>query len=270
MDMPKNKLKQALLAGQTQIGVFLGLADPYSAEIVAGTGFDFLLIDAEHGPNDTRTVLSQLQAMAPYGAAPFNSHAMVRPPKGDTVLIKQYLDIGVQSLLVPMIESAEQAEEMVRAVRYPPVGVRGVGTALARAARWNGVDGYFKQADGEMFLMLQIESVKGLENLEAIANVEGVDGVFIGPSDLAASMGYLGQPGHPEVKAAVENAIDRIAATGRIPGVFTADPEIAKVYKSKGARFLIVGVDTLLLRNAAVKLAASFKTEADAKAGASY
>lgn len=270
MDMPKNKLKQALLAGQTQIGLFLGMADPYAAEIVAGTGFDFLLIDAEHGPNDVRTVMAQLQAVAPYDAAPFNSHAMVRPVKGDAALIKQYLDVGAQSLLVPMIETAEQAVEMVKAVRYPPAGIRGVGTALARAARWNGVENYFKQADGEMFLMLQIESVRGLENLEAIAAVDGVDGVFIGPSDLAASMGYLGQPGHPEVKAAVESAISRIAACGRIPGVFTADPEVAKVYKAKGARFLIVGVDTLLLRNSAVKLAASFKSEAESKAGAAY
>lgn len=270
MDMPKNKLKQALLEGKTQIGLFLGLADPYAAEIIAGTGFDFLLIDAEHGPNDVRTVLAQLQAVAAYDGAPFNSHAMVRPVKGEASLIKQYLDVGAQSLLVPMIETAQQAEDMVRAVRYPPAGIRGVGTALARAARWNGVDNYFHQADGEMFLMLQIESVRGLENLEAIAAVDGVDGVFIGPSDLAASMGYLGQPGHPEVRAAVTDAIARIHAAGKIPGVFAADPQIAAGYKEQGAKFLIVGVDTLLLRNSAVKLAASFKTDATGNAGAAY
>ena len=270
MQMPRNALKQALLSGQTQIGLFLGLADGYCAEIIGGSGFDFALIDAEHGPNDVRTVLAQLQALAPYAAAPFNCQAMVRPVKGDAALIKQYLDVGAQSLLVPMIESAEQAAEMVRAVRYPPAGIRGVGTALARAARWNGVDNYFHQADAEMFLMLQIESVRGLENLEAIAALEGVDGVFIGPSDLAASMGYLGQPGHPAVREAVTQAIARIHASGKVPGVFAADPQIAAAYQAQGAKFLIVGVDALLMRNAAVKLAAAFKSGTGGNAGASY
>lgn len=265
MKMPINGLKKALAEGKTQFGLFLGLANSYTAEIVADAGFDFLLIDGEHGPNDLQSILHQLQALAPYP-----SHVMVRPVQGDTAAIKQILDIGAQSLLVPMIETAEQAQQMVKAVRYPPNGVRGVGTAMARAARWNGVEGYFKHADEEMFLMLQIESVRGLQNLEAIAATEGVDGVFIGPSDLAASMGYLGQPGHPEVKAAVEDALARITAAGRVPGIFTADPTVAKTYQEKGARFIIVGVDTLLLRAGAVKLAGAFKSDTSGAVGAAY
>lgn len=265
MDMPKNGFKRALAAGQRQVGLFLGLGDPYSAEVVAGAGFDFLLIDAEHGPNDVRSVLAQLQALAAY---PVN--AVVRPPHGDPVLIKQLLDVGTQSLLVPMVETAEQAVGLVSAMRYPPRGIRGVGTGLARAARWNGVDGYFEHADEEMCLIVQVESRTGLENLDAILEVEGVDGVFIGPSDLAASLGYLGQPGHPEVVRLIEDALQRIIAAGRAPGIFAADPELARNYLERNARFLIVGVDTLLLRNAAVKLATLFKGTAVSQTDAAY
>lgn len=265
MDMPRNGFKRALATGQRQVGLFLGLADPYCAEVVADAGFDFLLIDAEHGPNDVRSVLAQLQALAAYPVSP-----VVRPPHGDPALIKQLLDVGAQSLLVPMVETAEQAAGLVSAMRYPPRGIRGVGTALARAARWSGVEGYFKHADDEMCLIVQVESRKGLENLDAILGVEGVDGVFIGPSDLAASLGYLGQPGHPEVTSLIEDALQRVAAAGRVPGIFAADPKMARNYLEHKARFLIVGVDTLLLRNAAVKLAASFKDAGQGRTGAAY
>lgn len=265
MDMPINAFKRALQTGETQIGAFLGLADAYCAEIMASAGFDWLMIDGEHAPNSVRDVLQQLQAMAPYPV-----RVVVRNVDHDAARIKQLLDVGVQSLLVPMVESAAEAEALVRAMRYPPHGIRGVGTALARAARWNGVDGYFQKADQEMCLIVQVESKAGLDALDDILKVEGVDAVFIGPSDLAASLGHLGNPGHPDVKACIETAIAKIAAAGKAPGVFSADPAMAKNYQERGARFIAVGVDTLLLRNAAVKLAATFKSDGDAKSGAAY
>ncbi|NMG64999.1 4-hydroxy-2-oxoheptanedioate aldolase [Azoarcus indigens] len=267
MQMPENRFKRALAAptdGQPLIGLFLGLADPYSAEIVAGTGYDWLMVDGEHGPNELRTVLAQLQALAAYPVSP-----VVRTADHNTAAIKRLLDIGAQTLLVPMVESGEQARALVAATRYPPAGIRGVGTALARAARWNGVPDYFARADEEVCLILQVESRAGLAAIEDIAAVEGVDGIFVGPSDLAASLGYLGQPGHPEVKAAVEDALARIAAAGKAAGVFASDPATARGYCEKGARFAAVGVDTLLLRNAALRLAQSFKGESGA-AGAAY
>lgn len=266
MQMPKNEFKRALAAGETQIGLFLGLANSYTAEIIGGTGFDWLLIDGEHGPNDLRSIIEQLQALAPYPVRP-----VVRTPDHDVARIKQLLDGGAQTLMVPMVETAADAEKLVRAMRYPPNGIRGVGTAMARAARWNGVEGYFGQADQEMCLIVQIESTTGLAGLDAILQVEGVDAVFIGPSDLAASMGYLGNPGHADVKAAVNDAIARIAASGKAAGVFSADPVAAEAYRQAGASFLLVGVDALLLRNSAVTLADRFKkAEAAGKGGAAY
>jgi len=265
MDMPLNTFKRALAAGETQIGLFLGLANAYAAEVVGTAGFDWLLIDGEHGPNDLRSIIAQLQALAPYPVRP-----VVRTVDHDVARIKQLLDGGVQTLMVPMVETAAEAESLVRAMRYPPHGIRGVGTALARAARWNGVDGYFAKADQEMCLIVQIESVAGLAGLADILKVEGVDAVFIGPSDLAASMGYLGNPGHPEVKAAVEGAIRKIAAAGKAAGVFSADPAIAAAYREMGASFLLVGVDALLLRNASVALADKFKAAGSAQSGAAY
>jgi len=265
MDMPLNQFKRALAAGETQIGLFLGLANAYSAELVATSGFDWLLIDGEHGPNDLRSIISQLQALAPYPV-----HAVVRTVDHDVARIKQLLDGGVQTLMVPMVETATEAESLVQAMRYPPLGIRGVGTAMARAARWNGVEGYFAKADQEMCLIVQIESIAGLAGLDGILQVAGVDAVFIGPSDLAASMGHLGNPGHPEVKAAVDAALGKIAAAGKAAGVFSADPAAAAAYQKNGARFLLVGVDTLLLRNAAVALSAKFKDADSGKSGASY
>lgn len=254
MDLPTNSFKRALAGGGTQIGLWLGLASGYSAEIVAGAGFDWLLIDGEHAPNDVRTILAQLQAVAPYP-----SHPVVRPVEGDPALIKQLLDVGAQTLLVPMVETAEQAAALVAATRYPPHGIRGVGTALARAARWAQVDGYLGRAEEEICLLLQVESAKGLENLAAIAATEGVDGVFIGPADLAASLGHLGNPAHPEVRAVIEQAIDTICATGKAAGILAADPQVARAYLDRGARFVAVGVDTVLLAKAARSLATAFK-----------
>ncbi len=265
MDMPLNQFKRAIKARETQIGLFLGMADGYAAEMVATAGFDWLLIDGEHGPNDLRSIIRQLQVLAAYP-----SRAVVRTVDHDPARIKQLLDGGAQTLMVPMVETAAQAEALVRAMRYPPFGIRGVGTAMARAARWNGVDGYFANADQEMCLIVQIESVAGLAGLDQILQVEGVDAVFVGPSDLAAAMGHLGQPGHPEVKAAVEGALQKIAASGKAAGVFSADPALAASYREIGASFLLVGVDALLLRNASAQLLKQFKAAPATAAGAAY
>jgi len=223
------------------------------------------LVDGEHGPNDVYSVLAQLQALAAYPV-----HVVVRTVDHDPARIKQYLDMGVQSLLVPMVESAGQAQALVRAMRYPPAGIRGVGTAMARAARWNGVDDYLARADSEMCLIVQVESRAGLAALDPLLEVEGVDGVFVGPSDLAASLGHLGAPGHPEVTAAVEDALRRIAAAGRAAGVFATSTDAAHRYRDCGASFIAGGVDTLLLRQAALRLVQGFKGGEDAAPGAGY
>lgn len=254
MDMPVNTFKQRLLAGEGQVGLWLGLADPYCAELAANAGFDWLLIDGEHAPNDLRSLLGQLQAVAPYPAQP-----IIRPPIGDPVLIKQLLDIGVQTLLVPMVDSAAQAAELVRAMCYPPSGIRGVGSALARASRWNSIPGYLDKADEQMCLLVQIENLDGLANLDAIAAVEGVDGVFIGPADLSAAMGHRGNPGHPEVQAAIEDAITRIRRAGKAVGILSADEALARRYLELGCSFVAVGVDTSLLMKALQGLAGRFK-----------
>lgn len=255
MKMPINQFKKNLAANQRQIGLFLGLGDAYIAEVLAMAGFDWLLIDGEHGPNDVRSIRDQLQVLAAYP----EQQVVVRLPDHNTATIKQVLDVGAQTLMIPMIETAQQAKNMVEAMRYAPNGIRGVGTAMARAARWNAVEDYFSHADGQMCLIAQIESVAGIENLADIVNVDGVDAVFIGPSDLAASMGHLGQPSHPDVKQAVTEAIIDIAKAGKSAGVFSADPKVAQEYEALGASFMLVGVDVLLLRQSATELANKFK-----------
>ena len=246
MNTPENTFKRALRAGQQQYGYWLGLADPVAAEMLAHTGYDWLLIDGEHAPNDRQTVLAQLQAITGTPA-----HAVVRLPDGNPTLIKQYLDLGAQSLLIPMVDNAAQAEALVRAITYPPHGMRGVGTALARASYWNQAGDYFARVDQELCLLIQVESVAALENMYAILAVERVDGVFVGPADLAASMGYLGQPAHPEVKAAVETTIRKIRAAGKAAGSLVTSQVLAKHYEALGLQFVALGVDTLdLVRSA--------------------
>lgn len=250
-----NTFKAALKSGErAQIGLWLGLTDPICAEICAGAGFDWLLIDGEHAPNDVRSILALLQAVAPYSA-----HPIVRPVTGDIQLIKQLLDIGAQTLLVPMVETAEQAVHLVAAMRYPPHGIRGVGAALARASQWNRVTDYLQKANDQMCLLVQVETRLGLQNLDKIASVEGVNGVFIGPSDLSASLGYLGQSGHIDVQLAIENAIARIRAAGRAAGILTADETQARRYLSLGCTFVAVGLDGNLLMRATQDLARKFK-----------
>ncbi|QXF32647.1 2,4-dihydroxyhept-2-ene-1,7-dioic acid aldolase [Photorhabdus luminescens] len=253
MDRLTNKFKQALKAGQPQIGLWLGLCSPYSAELVAGAGFDWLLIDGEHAPNDVQTILSQLQAIAPYP-----SHPIVRPPWNDLVIIKQLLDIGAQTLLIPMIQNAEQAYEAVRATRYPPAGIRGVGSALARASHWNRTPDYLHRANDEICVLVQVETREALRNLPEILKVEGVDGVFIGPADLSSDMGFTDNPHHPEVKAAIEQAISQIKEADKAPGILMSAPNIAEHYLKLGALFVAVGIDTTLLARTAEALAARF------------
>jgi 4-hydroxy-2-oxoheptanedioate aldolase len=250
-----NLFKAALAARTPQIGLWLGLADAYCAEICAGAGFDWLLIDGEHAPNDLRTILSQLQALAAYPV-----HAAVRPPSGDPNLIKQLLDIGAQTLLIPMVETEEQAQALVRAVRYPPAGIRGVGAALARAAEWNRNTSYLAEADREVCLLVQIESRRGLEHLPQIAAIEGVDGIFIGPADLSASLGHRGNPGHPEVQRAIDEAIGVIGSTGKAAGILAAAESAARRYMELGCTFIAVGIDVSLLARASEELARKFKT----------
>ncbi len=254
MKMPVNGFKQALRASTPQIGLWLGLADAYAAELFASAGFDCLVIDAEHAPNDPRSVLAQLQAIAAYPV-----HPIVRPVRGDADLIKQYLDIGVQTLIVPMIETAEQAARVVAATRYPTRGTRGVGSALARASRWNQIEDYLRCCDAEMCVFVQIESVKGLENLPAIAAVDGVDGVFFGPADLSASLGLIGKPLDPAVQVAIRDGISLVQRAGKAAGTLTSDQTLARQYLAMGALFVAVGVDTTLLVRAAAGLLAAFK-----------
>ncbi|UTL85180.1 4-hydroxy-2-oxoheptanedioate aldolase [Serratia marcescens] len=252
--MLTNHFKRALQEKRPQIGLWLGLCSSYSAELLAGAGFDWLLIDGEHAPNNVQTVLGQLQAVAPYPSQP-----VVRPPWNDAVIIKQLLDVGAQTLLIPMIQNAEQALDAVRATRYPPHGVRGVGSALARASRWNRVPDYLQQADEQMCVLVQIETREAVKNLEAILQVEGVDGVFIGPADLSADMGFAGNPQHPEVQRTIDDAIARIRAAGKAPGILMANKALAQRYLEAGALFVAVGVDTTLLARAAEALADEFK-----------
>ncbi len=257
--MPLNPFKHALAEGQPQIGLWLALANNYTAEIAATAGFDWLLLDGEHAPNDVRSILGQLQALAAY-----RSHAVVRPVEANTALIKQLLDVGAHSLLVPMIETAEQARAVVAATRYSPAGVRGVGSAIARVSRWNQHANYLHEADDSVCVLLQVESQRGIANLDEIAAVDGVDGVFFGPADLSASMGHRHNPGAPEVQDAIESGIARVRAAGKAPGILTSDAKLAHRYLELGALFIAVGVDATLLARAARDLAASYKVGAAA------
>lgn len=264
MELPKNIFKAQLASGETQYGLWLGIPDNNAAEIVAGAGFDWLVIDGEHAAFDLRAMLAHLQAMAPYPVAP-----IIRAVDGDPALLKQLLDIGAQTLLIPMVDDADSAAELVQAVRYPPEGIRGVGTSLARAARWNAVPGYLQHANEQICLIVQAESVTALENISAIADVDGVDAVFIGPSDLAASMGYVGNPGHPEVTRSIEAGIKAVRAAGKQAGLLALDPAMARHFIKLGASFVGVGVDTLILGNGARALAKSFRDPDDGEAGPS-
>ena len=253
MNLPENRFKRALAQGRQQIGLWCSLPGSYAAEAVAGSGFDWLLFDTEHSPGDPLTVLAQLQAVAPYDVSP-----VVRPASNDTVLIKRFLDLGAQTLLVPYVQDAEEAGRAVAAMRYPPEGVRGV-SGLTRATRFGRVEGYARRASEELCLLVQIETGEALDALEAIAAVDGVDGVFIGPADLAASLGHAGEPGHPRVKSAVEDGIRRLRSCGKPAGILTPDTAFAARCIELGTTFTAVGVDAGILVRGTEALAQKFR-----------
>lgn len=259
-------LRDALAqADRPLAGMWVCSGSPLVAEICAGAGLDWILIDMEHSPNGLESVLAQLQATA---ASPVTT--LVRVPTADPVVIKQVLDLGAQNLIVPMVSSVAEAEAAVRAVRYPPRGVRGVGSALARSARWNRVDDYLADADEHVSLVVQIETATAVEAAAGIAAVDGVDGVFVGPSDLAASMGLLGKQTHPEVVAAVRRVLADAQSAGTPVGVNAFDPALARDYAEAGADFLLVGADVALLARGSEALAAAWVPEADRTARAGY
>ena len=242
-------------ASRPLAGIWVCSGSPLVAEIVAGSGTDWVLIDMEHSPNGLESVLTQLQAVAAYPATP-----VVRVPIGDVVTLKQVLDLGAQNVLVPMVSSADQARDLVAAVRYPPLGVRGVGSALARSARWNRVDDYLATANEHVSLFVQVETRAGVDAAGEIAAVDGIDGVFVGPSDLAASMGLLGQQTHPDVVAAVHCAFEAVHAAGAPVGVNAFDPHAAQSFVDAGADFLLVGADVALLARGSEALTARWST----------
>ena len=245
-----NQFKNALAQSKSQIGLFLSLASSYTAEVCAASDYDWLLIDAEHAPNDLRSVLHQLQTVASYDVA-----CVVRSPDSDINTIKMLLDIGVTNLMIPMISTVDQARKVVEAVRYPPHGRRGIGHVLGRASRWGRDHDYYDRWAEDACIIVQIETSEGLANLDDILGVEGIDGIFIGPSDFAASLGHPGDIAHPEVQSAIDRIIESAVSQGRIVGTITTDEEKALDYFRKGCAMVAVGADVLLLANAADRLA---------------
>lgn len=237
-----NDLIDALAAGQGRLGLWQALASPYAAEVCAAAGFDWLLLDGEHAPNTLTTLLGQLQAVAQYDV-----EVVARPPISDATWIKQYLDLGVTTLLLPMVETAEQAEALVAATRFPPRGIRGVASSTSRASRFGSRAGYLQAADAEIGVIVQIESRQGVDNVEDIAGVDGVDGVFIGPGDLAASLGHLGEPGHPEVRAVIEAMLPLIHGRGAFSGIFALNADDAREWLAQGVGLVSLGTDIGLL-----------------------
>ena len=254
MEMLVNSFKKSLIEGRPQIGLWCSTCSNVTAEIIAGSGFDWILIDTEHAPNELPMVLSQLQSMVGGTAAP-----VVRPAWNDMVLIKRLLDVGAQNLLVPYVQTVAEARAAVAAARYPPQGVRGVAV-LHRASRFGRVTDYPIRANEEVCLIVQLETRAALGNLEAIAAVDGVDGLFIGPSDLAADMGHLGDTGHPEVRSAVEEAVRRIRQTGKAAGILAPLEADARHWLALGCTVVAVGSDVGLLARSSEALAAKFKS----------
>lgn len=253
MELPRNNFKRAIAAGQQQLGLWSSLSSNYTVEVIAGTGYDWLLIDTEHSPNDLESVLTQLQAVAPY-----STHPIVRVAWNDTVLIKRYLDAGAQSLLVPFVQNADEARAAVAATRYPPMGVRGVA-GTTRANRFGRVPNYARRAHEELCVLLQVETRQALDNIEEICAVEGVDGVFVGPADLHASLGYPGETGNPAVVPMIEDAIRRIRQAGKAPGVLTSAEAEVRRYIEAGCLFTAVGSDVGVLVRGTEQLLAKYR-----------
>jgi 4-hydroxy-2-oxoheptanedioate aldolase len=254
MELPQNTFKRALKAGKAQIGLWSSLSSNYTVEVIAGAGFDWILLDMEHSPNDLESALTQLQA-----AAPYPSHPVVRVPWNDMVSIKRLLDIGAQSLLVPYVSTPAEARQAVSYTRYPPAGVRGVA-GTTRATRVGRVKDYARRAQEEICLLVQVETQQALDSIEAICGMDGVDGVFIGPADLHASLGYPGEVANPKVKPLIDDAIRRIRKAGKAPGILTPSEADARHWLECGALFVAVGADVGILARGAEALAAKFKS----------
>jgi len=253
MNLPENAFKRALRAGKPQIGLWSSLSSNYTVEVIAGAGFDWILLDSEHSPADIENLLTQLQA-----AAPYPTHPVVRVPWNDMVTIKRVLDIGAQSLLVPYVSTAEEARAAVSYTRYPPTGVRGVA-GTTRATRFGRIPEYARRAHEEICLLVQVETQQALDNIDAISAVDGVDGIFIGPADLHASLGHAGETANPKVKPLIDDAIRRIRKSGKAPGILTPNEADARHWLECGALFVAVGADVGILARGAEALAAKFR-----------
>jgi len=253
MPLNRNEFKHALARRDLQIGLWSTLCSNLGAEIIAHSGFDWILLDTEHSPNELPDLVSQLQAMGRGTASP-----VVRAAWNDPVLIKRILDIGAQSILLPYVQTAEEARQAVQSVRYPPKGIRGV-SASSRASLFGRVKDYLRRAEEEICLIVQIETKSALDQLEAISEIDGIDGVFIGPADLSASLGHLGEPQHPETQSAIQDAARRLAKVGKASGILAVVEADARRYIEWGYNFVAVGVDTTLLANSADALAKLFK-----------
>lgn len=268
MQTPVNQFKKAIQEKRTQVGLWCSLLGPLNTEICAAAGFDWLLLDAEHTPNDPMNLFQQAQVIAGYPGV----QAVARVPMGHgyvgQALIKQYLDVGIQTILVPMVDTPEQARELVRCMRYPPEGIRGM--AATRASGWGRNPNYAKEANREVCLLVQVETREGVRNLDAIANTEGIDGVFIGPSDISAAFGHVGDPWHPEMQKLHEDAFKRIQAAGKAVGILTLDETLAKKHVEMGATFIAVGTDSNLMVKSTTALASKFKGTALAAPKGNY
>jgi 2-dehydro-3-deoxy-L-rhamnonate aldolase len=249
-----NAFKKAIQKKEVQIGLWVNAATPLIAEMEATAGYDWMLLDGEHGPNTTKDLLGQLMAIEPY-----HTHAIVRPVEGTRANIKQVLDLGAQTLLIPMVETAEQAEEVYKSMCYAPKGYRGVGASVARSGRWNRLPDYMNYCEKELCLLVQVESCKGVENLDEILKVEGVDGVFFGPADLSTDMGYLGDASVPEVIETMERSVKKVCAAGKAAGTLAVNPKTAKKFIEWGATFVAIASDTLLFSEALDDRLALFK-----------
>jgi 4-hydroxy-2-oxoheptanedioate aldolase len=253
MNLPQNGFKRALAAGKAQIGLWSSLSSNYTVEVIAGAGFDWILLDTEHSPNDLENLLTQLQA-----AAPYPTHPVVRVAWNDMVTIKRVLDVGAQSLLIPYVSTKAEAQSAVSYTRYPPAGVRGVA-GTTRATRFGRVADYARRAQEEICVLVQVETQEALDNIEAICGIDGVDGVFIGPADLHASLGHAGEIANPKVKPMIDDAIRRIRKAGKAPGILTPSEADARHWLECGALFVAVGADVGILARGAEALAAKFK-----------
>jgi 4-hydroxy-2-oxoheptanedioate aldolase len=248
MSIP-NQFKQTLQEGRQQIGIWSSIPSPYVTELLAGSGYDWILLDTEHTPSDLPQMLAQLRAVdAAQPGGGVRTQAVVRPAWNDAVLIKQYLDIGAQTLLLPFVQNAGEARYAVAATRYPPRGIRGVSGAM-RASNFGRDASYVRHAHENTCVLVQVETREALREIEAIAAVEGIDGIFIGPGDLSASLGHPGDAAHPDVEAAIRDAVLRIRAAGKAPGILMPDAQRAANYLDLGAQFVAVALDTNVLRH---------------------